>query len=96
MGIPQESAIIREDNAGVLKWSSGDICQDFRRSKHVDLHYNHVREKVRDASIKLEKESSAEMLADFLTKQLYGDAIKKALDRMHIKSISRDLGEEAC
>jgi len=43
LGIKQRATAVFEDNAGVFKWSSGETCQDFRRSKHVDLRYHHVR-----------------------------------------------------
>ena len=91
--IPQNPTVVYEDNSGVFKWSTGHIAQDFRRSKHVDIRYHHVREKVRDGLIELKKASTKEMVADFLTKPLCSEPINRA---MKILQIERDLGEEAC
>ena len=92
LGIAQETTTVFEDNAGTFKWASAHIAEDFRRSKHVDLRYHHVREQVREKTIKLVKVPTSGMVADFLTKPLSSFGIRKALERVQV--IRHD-GEEA-
>lgn len=66
--IRQGRTRISEHNTGTFKWSTGHVGEDFRRSKHVDLPYHHVREQVAEKTIELVKVGSGDMLVDFLTK----------------------------
>lgn len=92
LGIRQESTRVYEDNAGALTWGTGHVAEDFRRSKHVDLRYHHVREQVADKAIELVKVGTGEMVADFLTKPLSKNGVEKAMARVNIVCHA---GEEA-
>jgi len=93
LGINQGTTEIFEDNAGTFKWTEGHIAEDFRRSKHIDLKYHHVREKVADGQVKLTKVSTSEMIADFLTKPLSSQSIEKAMNSVQVQQYKV---EEAC
>lgn len=47
------------------------------RTKHIDIRYNFVREKVEDKTIVVKYLETTEMLADILTKGLTRDQHKK-------------------
>ena len=54
------------DNQSTIKLSQID---GFRpRTKHIDIQFHHIREKIDDNTIKLEYVSTKQMTADFLTK----------------------------
>lgn len=78
LGIKQQTTAVFEGNAGTFKWTSGHVAEGFRRSKHVDIRYHHVRETVLYGAIQLIKVPTSEMVADFLTKPLQSKRIEKA------------------
>ena len=47
LDIPQDPTEVYEDNSGALKWATGHVAEDFRRSKHIELRYHYVRDQVR-------------------------------------------------
>ena len=55
--LKQNTTSVHEDNAGTFKGTSGHIAEDFRRSKHVDLRYHHVREQVQAKTNKYSQSS---------------------------------------
>lgn len=67
--IPKKKTPLYEDS-GAITCSTGHVAEDFRRSKHIELQYFHVREKVQDKTVTVEKLSTKDMRADFLTKPL--------------------------
>jgi len=72
---PQEYAILFSENQGAIKLASNPVFHS--RTKHIDVHYNYIREAVKYKEIALEYIPTAEMTADIMT---------KALDRVkHIK-----------
>jgi hypothetical protein len=56
-----------EDNSGCISISNNP---ETRRSKHYDVRYHFLREKVQQKILKLEKVSSKNQVADTLTKAL--------------------------
>lgn len=70
LSIPQETTRISEDNSGAVKWVTGNVAQDFRRSKHIELRYHHICEHVQSKAVDVVKVSTKDMHADFLTKCL--------------------------
>lgn len=84
IGIFQDTTIVHEDNSGTFKWSSGHVAEYFRRCKHVDMRYLHVREEVRDKNILSRKVSTSEMIADFLTKPLKSSGTRNELKKITV------------
>ena len=93
IGIKQDTTKVFEDNSGAFKCVEGHVAEDFRRSKHVDLRYHYVREVAAKGELKLSKISTGSQIADFLTKLLTGEKIRKALKSVNI--VRTDV-EEAC
>jgi len=77
--------VLCEYNAGAVKWANDHFAEDFRRSKHIELKYHHVRGHIGAKS----KETTKEMHADFLTKPLGGAALLKACTQVGIISTVR-------
>ena len=60
--------IIREDNTACMAYAKNPI--DYKKSKHIDVKYHFVRERVAAGEIVLEYVPSADQLADILTKPM--------------------------
>ena len=81
LGWPQgEPTVIRTDSAAAKALAEASTTS--QRSKHIDLRFHHVRELIDNGDIVLEKVSSAENLADVLTKPLASVAFKRITDRL--------------
>ena len=63
-----EAILIYEDNQSTIKTASEEIYND--RSKHIDVRYHFIREKIRNNQIKVVYLPTEEMIADALTKPL--------------------------
>lgn len=87
LDIEQQSTAIFQDNSGAITWSTGHPAEDFRRSKHIELRYHHVREKVASGEVSVKKICTREMAADFLTKTLNSDQLRKANQRVQVQVI---------
>ena len=59
---------IHQDNQGCIALSKNHMCQ--QRTKHIDIKYHFVREKVQNKEIELEYLPTTKMIADTLTKNL--------------------------
>lgn len=93
-GKKQERTLVGEDNAGAFKWSNGHVAEDYRRSRHVDVKYHHVREHVAAETMKLVKVGTNEMVADFLTKALQSVGLRKAMEALNVVECMREKGTE--
>jgi hypothetical protein len=62
------STTIYEDNQSCIAMANNPV--NHARTKHINIRYHYVREKVRDGTIKLEYLPTAEQVADMLTKGL--------------------------
>jgi transposase InsO family protein len=59
---------INEDNQSAITLASNKIHND--RSKHIDVRYHFIREKIKNKDIKLEYCQTTDMIADIFTKPL--------------------------
>jgi hypothetical protein len=60
--------VIREDNTACMAYAKNNM--DYKKSKHIDVKYHFVRERVASGEIVLEYVKSADQLADILTKPM--------------------------
>ena len=65
---PQSYALLYSDNQGAIKLASNPVFHS--RTKHIDVHYNYIREAVKYKEIALEYIPTADMNADIMTKAL--------------------------
>jgi len=59
---------IHEDNRGCIDMSANPVT--FKRSKHIDIRYHYIRERVMSNDVKLTYIPTQDQLADLLTKPL--------------------------
>ena len=63
--------VIYEDNQGCIAMAKNPVNHE--RTKHIDIRYNFVRERVEDKTVVVKYLETTEMLADILTKGLSRD-----------------------
>lgn len=81
LGYQQKSAtVIREDNQGCIALAGNPIHH--RRTKHIDIRYHFVRERIESGEIKVEYVPTEHQLADLLTKALPRDRMVDLRDRV--------------
>ena len=68
IGFKQDTTTIFEDNQPCIKIAENPITSP--RTKHIDIRYFYVRDKVLDKTVKLVGVSTVNMVADCLTKEL--------------------------
>jgi hypothetical protein len=71
----EEPTVIYEDNQGCIAMAKNPVNHE--RTKHIDIRYNFVRERVEDKTIVVKYLETTEMLADVLTKGLSRDQHRK-------------------
>jgi hypothetical protein len=83
LNIKSLPTIIREDNQATIKTANNIINNE--RSKHIDVRYHFIREKVNDETIKLEYCPTTDMVADIFTKPLGRVLLEK-----HVRNLGLD------
>ncbi|KAG4036076.1 hypothetical protein PC123_g28356 [Phytophthora cactorum] len=63
-----EAVKIYEDNQGSIALAKNP--EFHKRTKHIDIRYHFVREKVEDGQVVLQYVSTTDMLADIMTKPI--------------------------
>ena len=66
MKYPKLPVYLKVDNKGAIDLSKNPVHHE--RSKHIDIRYHFIREKVEDNTVILLKVSSQDNLADAFTK----------------------------
>ena len=75
IGIAVQSRItIYEDNQGAVYISGNPV--DHNRTKHIDVRYHYVREKVADGAILVQYIPTEKQVADYFTKALPEEKFK--------------------
>lgn len=80
-----EPTVVYEDNQSAISMTQNP--QFHGRTKHVDMRYHFVREKVMDGTIEVKYCRTDRMLADILTKGLSGTAFKTLREMAGVVSI---------
>ncbi len=81
----EEKAIrIFEDNQSAIKTATDEIHNE--RSKHIDIRYHFIRERIRRKEIEVKYLKTDDMLADILTKALAQTKITKLTQAMGLES----------
>jgi transposase InsO family protein len=78
--IKPEPMIIREDNQATIKMANNIINND--RSKHIDVRYHFIREKVSNNILQLEYCQTSDMVADIFTKPLGRNLLEKHVSNL--------------
>ena len=71
--------VLREDNQACIAFSANPL--DYKKSKHIDVKYHFVRERVASKEIVLEYINTSDQLADILTKALDGIKFRELRER---------------
>lgn len=71
------------DNQSAIKLGLVEAYRE--RTKHIDIRYHHIREKVDNGLIGIEYISTNEMTADVLTKPLTGEKTRKFAGKLGLK-----------
>jgi hypothetical protein len=72
---------IYEDNQGCIAMTENPVMH--QRTKHIDIRYHFVRERVESGDIKLEYVPTEEQLADLLTKPLLRNRVTSLREQVH-------------
>jgi hypothetical protein len=67
MGVQMGPTVIWEDNQTCINMTE---VSSSKRSKHIDIKYHYIREKIQNEEIKVKYLQTTEMIADILTKPL--------------------------
>ena len=80
-----QPSVMNEDNQGAIELSKNPRFHN--RTKHIDVAYHFIREKVNDKSINVKYCSTDQMLADVMTKSLPRQTFQKFRDMLNVKEI---------
>ena len=81
----EQPSIMNEDNQGAIELSRNPRFH--KRTKHIDVAYHFVREKVNDKSIKVSYCPTDQMLADIMTKSLPRQTFQKFRVMLNVREI---------
>jgi len=79
---------IHADNNGAIALSTND--KNHRHTKHIDVHHHFVKERAEANKVIFKHIPSALNMADFLTKPLLRDAIRKTIAALDLGPQSLD------
>ena len=78
------ATIIYEDNQSCIALAKNPIHH--ARSKHIDIQYHFIREKVELGEIELKYMATEDMIADALTKPLLAPKFAKLIHAMNLRN----------
>jgi hypothetical protein len=85
IGLSQSQTIIHVDNQAAQQMAMNPVHH--QRTKHIDVRYHFVRERIQTKEIKLEHVSTKENLADIMTKGVTTAVLNHLRPRMGIRSM---------
>lgn len=86
LGIHQTEAVsIFQDNSGSCSWANDSA--NFGRTKHIDVRLHFVRDLVQNGKIEIKQVPTDKMLADMLTKPLFGPAFVRGISTLSIQDV---------
>ncbi|POM73090.1 Integrase catalytic core protein [Phytophthora palmivora] len=77
---------IYEDNQSCIKMTKNPV--NYGRTKHIDIKYNHIRDKVKGGAVIVEYCETATILDDILTKGLTGQRHKDSITALVVHACS--------
>jgi len=81
----QEPTVVYEDNQSAIALANNPVHHG--RTKHIDIKYHFVRNRVESQEIRVEYVPTDEMVADALTKPLSGPTFAKLVERMNLRYV---------
>ena len=82
---PEGPSEIYEDNQGAISMAKNPVGH--ARTKHIDIHYHFIRERVQDSVIALKYIDTEEMIADILMKPLPKHRFEKLVAKLDKKTV---------
>jgi hypothetical protein len=83
LGEPLEKFVVHCDNKSAIELAKNPVHH--QRSKHIDIKYHFIRERVQAGAFELQYLQSNEMIADALTKPLHFPAFSKLTKSMKLE-----------
>lgn len=94
IGVVQGPLLIYNDNQGALKLSENPVFHN--RSKHIDMRYHFLRDKVKVGTVTFKHISTNRMIADILTKGLHGPKHQEFITLMGLQEVTSSRPEGRC
>ena len=69
--------ILYQDNISAIRMETNGKASCTKRTKHIEIRYFYITDKVKSGEITIEHCPTKEMIADFFTKSLCGSLFKK-------------------
>jgi transposase InsO family protein len=85
-----EPMVIYEDNQGAIDLTVNS--KNHSRTKHIDIKYHFLKEKVRDKEIQVKFCSTSDMIADIFTKPLGSNLFKRFSNMLNLQEIQEFRG----
>ena len=83
--VQKKPTLIKEDNQGAIALSKNPKYHP--RTKHIDIKYHYIRNKVANKEVILDYCPTSEMLADLLTKPLGKTMFQRIRELMGVRNI---------
>jgi hypothetical protein len=77
--------VIKEDNEACIALANNP--QSSKRTRHIQVRYHWVREKLEEKVATLESCRTVDQLADIFTKGIHGPGLKSACEKIGLKRV---------
>ena len=96
-GYEVRDSIVYQDNQSTILLSVNGKASSGRRTRHINIRYFFIKDRVDSGEVKLEYCPTKEMVADFFTKPLQGSQFVKLRNAMmNINPLCQDYTSEDC
>jgi hypothetical protein len=89
LGLSQPPTLIYEDNQGAIELTKNS--KNHSRTKHIDIRYHFVKERVQLNEIKIEYCHTSQMIADLFTKALPSAQFKNLVSKLGMTATSSEV-----